>query len=48
MSSNPYKIRSNEKLIKAHELMSEKKINTLVVIDNEDKLVGIVQLFDIN
>lgn len=48
MSKNPYKIKINEKLIKAHELMSDKKVNALVVIDDEDKLVGIVQLFDIN
>lgn len=48
MSNNPYRIKLNEKLINAHELMSEKKVNTLVVIDNEDKLAGIIQLFDIN
>ncbi len=48
MSNNPYRIKKNEKLTNAHELMSEKKVNTLVVIDDEDKLAGIIQLFDVN
>lgn len=47
MSTNPKSIQSNEKLIKASELMSESKINSLLVIDENKNLVGIVQMYDL-
>jgi len=47
MSTNPKLIQSNEKLIKASEVMSEAKINSLVVVDANDKLTGIVQMYDL-
>jgi arabinose-5-phosphate isomerase len=47
VSKNPKVIKSNEKLIKASEIMSESKINSLVVIDENNKLIGIVQTYDL-
>ena len=47
MSTNPKLIKSNEKLIQASELMSEAKINSLIVVDENDKLAGIVQMYDL-
>lgn len=47
MSINPKLIMSNEKLIKASEIMSESKINSLVVVDENRALVGIVQMYDL-
>ena len=47
MSTNPKTIKSNEKLVKASEIMSELKINSLVVVDNKNKLSGIVQMYDL-
>jgi len=47
MSRNPKLIKSNEKLIQASEIMSEAKINSLVVVDEDDKLIGIVQMYDL-
>jgi arabinose-5-phosphate isomerase len=47
MSSRPKLILSGEKLIKASEIMSESKINSLVVINEMNNLVGIVQMYDL-
>ncbi len=47
MSLNPRIINSNEKLIQASELMSSKKINSLLVVNREKELVGIVQMYDL-
>lgn len=46
MSKNPKSINSNEKLIVASELMSDVKINSLIVSD-DNKLVGIIQMYDL-
>ena len=46
MSENPKSIKSNEKLIVASELMSDAKINSLIVSD-DNKLVGIIQMYDL-
>lgn len=46
MSENPKSINSNEKLIVASELMSNAKINSLIVLD-DNKLVGIMQMYDL-
>jgi len=42
MTSNPKTIKSNEKLIQASELMNDNIINALIVVNETDKLVGIV------
>jgi len=47
MSTNPKLINENEKLTTANDLMSENKINALVVVNDENKLSGIVQLYDL-
>jgi arabinose-5-phosphate isomerase len=47
MSKNPKLIEENSKLIEASDIMSNNKINSLIVVDNTNKLVGIVQLYDL-
>ncbi len=47
MCKNPKTIKSTEKLIEASEVMSQTKINSLVVVDKSDNLVGIVQMYDL-
>lgn len=47
MSTNPKTIKSNKKLIDASEIMSDTKINSLVVVDDLNTLVGIVQMYDL-
>lgn len=47
MSRNPKLIQSNEKLVKASDIMGELKINSLVVIDKHSKFIGIVQMYDL-
>jgi len=47
MSQNPKTINQNEKLTVANELMSNSKINSLIVADDKNRLVGIVQLYDL-
>ena len=46
MSKNPKTIKSNEKLVVASDMMSEAKINSLIVSD-DNKLVGIIQMYDL-
>jgi arabinose-5-phosphate isomerase len=46
MTKNPKYIDSNEKLAVAQQRMTEEKVNSLLVIEN-DILVGIVQIYDI-
>ncbi len=47
MSTYPKTIKSNEKLVKASEIMSELKINSLIVVNNDNQLSGIVQMYDL-
>jgi len=47
MTTNPRIISVDEKLIKAGEIMNSNKINSLLVVDAEKNLVGVVQLFDL-
>lgn len=44
---NPKSIRPEEKLIEAEKKMTQYKINSLLVTDAEDKLVGVIQIYDI-
>jgi len=46
MSRNPKLISSNEKLVKASEIMGKFKINSLIVMYN-NKFVGIIQMYDL-
>lgn len=47
MSINPRTIESNQKLIVASEVMSNNKINSLLVVDKNKKFIGIIQLYDL-
>ncbi len=47
MSNSPKQINQDEKLVVASEIMSSYKINSLLVVDNKNKLVGIVQMYDL-
>jgi arabinose-5-phosphate isomerase len=47
MSKSPKQINKDEKLVTASEIMSNYKINSLLVVDNKEKLVGIVQMYDL-
>ena len=46
MSINPKRIEAKEKLKTAQELMTKAKVNSLLVLNNEE-LVGIVQIYDL-
>jgi arabinose-5-phosphate isomerase len=47
MSQNPKLIDENAKLTQASDMMSKNKINSLLVVDKNEKLVGIVQMYDL-
>ena len=47
MNSNPKLINQNKKLVEASNIMNSKKVNSLLVIDDLEKLVGIVQMYDL-
>jgi len=47
MNKTPKKIQSHKKLIEANKIMNNEKINSLLVVNNDDKLVGIVQMYDL-
>lgn len=44
---NPKSIRADEKLIAAEKKMTQYKVNSLLVTDEADKLVGVIQIYDI-
>lgn len=44
---NPKTIGPDEKLIAAEKKMTQHKINSLLVTDDEGKLVGVIQIYDI-
>lgn len=47
MSTNPKTITEDAKLVVANDIMSQNKINSLLVVNNQNKLCGIVQLYDL-
>jgi arabinose-5-phosphate isomerase len=47
MNRSPKTIKENEKLVTASDVMSEAKVNSLLVVDNENHLIGIVQMYDL-
>ena len=47
MSSNPKSILESDKLITASNLMSENKINSLLVVNATNDFVGVVQMYDL-
>ena len=46
-STTPKMIHPEEKLIEAEKMMTQHKINSLLVVDNDKHLVGIIQIYDI-
>ncbi len=44
---NPKRISATSKLIDAEKMMTQYKVNSLIVVDEEDKFVGVVQIYDI-
>lgn len=46
-SPNPKTIHPEEKLIVAEKKMTQYKVNSLLVVDDADKLVGVIQIYDI-
>ncbi len=47
LSKNPRTISQNSKLTEASNIMTENKINSLVVVNTQDKFVGIIQMYDL-
>jgi len=47
MSINPKSIKAEDKLVTAQEIMNNTKINSLVVVNQNQDLVGIVQMYDL-
>ncbi len=47
MSKVPKTIQSNEKLVVASEQINSLKVNSLLVVDGNNSLVGIVQMYDL-
>ena len=47
MNTTPRTIKLTEKLVIASDIMSEAKVNSLLVVDNKNYLIGIVQMYDL-
>lgn len=47
MTQNPKTVLSDISLVEANKIMNKEKINSLLVTDNDNILIGIVQLFDL-
>lgn len=46
-SKSPKMILATEKLIEAEKMMTQNKINSLLVVDDNKHLVGVIQIYDI-
>ncbi len=47
MSKTPKLINKDAKLVEASDIMGQNKINSLLVVDENEKLIGIVQMYDL-
>jgi len=47
MSKNPKTVKRREKLLKAQELMNQFKVNSLLVVNEDNLLCGVVQIYDL-
>ena len=47
VTRNPKRIRPEEKLIEAEKTMTRHKITSLLVTDGDDRLAGVIQIYDI-
>ncbi len=46
-TKNPITIAADEKLITAEKLMTKRKVNSLLITDSDNRLKGIIQIYDI-
>ena len=46
-SKSPKMITATEKLIEAEKMMTQNKINSLLVVDEDKHLTGVIQIYDI-
>jgi len=46
MTKNPIMVKKEMMLVEAEKLMIDKKIKALMVVDNEKKLIGMIEIFD--
>lgn len=46
-SKSPKMIQTTEKLIDAEKMMTQNKINSLLVVDDNKHLIGVIQIYDI-
>ena len=46
-SKSPKMIQATEKLIDAEKMMTQNKINSLLVVDDNKHLIGVIQIYDI-
>ncbi len=47
LTPNPKRIKASKRLIEAEKMMTRHKVNSLIVVDSDDKLAGVVQIYDI-
>jgi arabinose-5-phosphate isomerase len=47
MTQNPKMIRADTKLTDAQKLMEQFKVNSLLVSNPKEELIGIVQIYDL-
>ncbi len=47
MTTNPLRIRAEERFADAEIVMLEHKINSLLVVDDNDQLIGVLQIYDL-
>ncbi|MCJ8147470.1 KpsF/GutQ family sugar-phosphate isomerase [Acinetobacter sp. A3.8] len=47
MTKNPFTINANARAVSALDSLKEKKINQFVVVDDQDKVVGVISMHDL-
>ena len=47
MTRTPKTVRVTDRLTDAEQLMQDNKIHSLIVVDRDDRLAGIVELYDL-
>ncbi len=48
MTKTPKTIKQSERLVAAEELMREEKIKELIVVDDDERVAGVLQIFDVD
>ncbi len=47
LTPNPKRITTEKRLIDAEKMMTRNKVNSLIVVDHSDRVVGVIQIYDI-